>query len=141
MSEENVEAVRKIRDSFNAFWRGELSSEDLAQFIDPQVEYHWHDQRTYPDTPQHLRGVSAVIAFTEQFRAGWTDLAQEALEVIEARDGRVLVFVRQTGRGRESGVPIEIHFFELCTIRDGKVRHVEYFRHRADALEAAGLRE
>jgi ketosteroid isomerase-like protein len=141
MSEENVEAVRKIRDSFNAFWRDELSSEDLAQFIDPQVEYHWHDQRTYPDTPQHLRGVSAVIAFTEQFRAGWTDLAQEALEVIEARDGRVLLFVRQTGRGRESGVPIEIHFFELCTIRDGKVRHVEYFRHRADALEAAGLSE
>jgi ketosteroid isomerase-like protein len=132
MSEENVETVRKLRDCFNAFMRGELSSEDLAQFIDPQVEYHWHDQRTYPDTPQHLRGVSAVIAFTEQFRAGWTDLAQEALELSEARDGRVLVFVRQTGRGHASGVPIEIHFFELCTIRDGKLRQVEYFRHRAD---------
>ncbi len=45
------------------------------------------------------------------------------------------------GRGRQSGVPIEIHFFELATIRDGKVRQIEYFRHRADALEAAGLSE
>jgi ketosteroid isomerase-like protein len=141
MSEENVETVSKLRDSFNAFMRGELSSEDLAQFVDPQVEYHWHDERTYPDTPQHLRGLPEVVAFMEQFRAGWTDLAQEALELVEVRDGRVLVFVRQTGRGRESGVPIEIHFFELCTIRDGKLRHVEYFRHRADALEAAGLSE
>jgi ketosteroid isomerase-like protein len=141
MSEENVETVRKLRDSFNAFMRDELNSEDLALFVDPQVEYHWHDQRTYPDTPQHLRGLPDVIAFMEQFRAGWTDLAQETLESIEARDGRVLVFVRQTGRGRESGVPIENHFFELCTIREGKLRHVEYFRHRDDALEAAGLSE
>jgi ketosteroid isomerase-like protein len=139
MSEENVEVVRRVTEHFNAFMRGELSSEDLAQLMDPKVEYDWHDQRTYPDTPQHLQGVPEVIAFTEQFRDGWADLAQEPLELSEAPDGRVLVFVRQTGRGRESGVPIEIHFFELCTIRDGKVRHVEYFRHRADALEAAGL--
>ena len=141
MSQENVEIVRKLRDSFNAFMRGELSSEDLAQLMDPQVEYDWRDQRTYPDTPQHLQGVPEVIAFIEQFRDGWADLAQDPLELIEAPDGRVLVLVRQAGRGRESGVPIEIHFFELSTIRDSKLRHVEYFRHRADALEAAGLSE
>jgi hypothetical protein len=34
-----------------------------------------------------------------------------------------------------------IHFFEVDTLRDGKVRKIEYFRHRADALEAAGLSE
>src|SRR3954464_9146145 len=141
MSAENVEIVRKLRDSFNAFMRGELSSEDLAQLMDPQVEYNWRDQRTYPDTPQHLQGVPEVIAFTEQFREGWADLVQEQLELTEAPDGRVLALVRQTGQGRESGVPIEIHFFELSTIRDGKVRRIEYFRHRADALEAAGLSE
>src|SRR5258705_2404728 len=127
MSEQNVETVRRLRDSFNAFMRGEVSSEDLAQLMDPKVEYDWHDQRTYPDTPQHLQGVAEVIAFTEQFRDGWADLAQEPLQLIEAPDGRVLVLVRQTGRGRESGVPIEIHFFELCTIRDGKLRHMYDF--------------
>jgi ketosteroid isomerase-like protein len=54
---------------------------------------------------------------------------------------RVLTLIRQTGRGRQSGVPIEYHYFELFTIRDGKVLQIEFFRHRADALEAAGLRE
>jgi len=34
-----------------------------------------------------------------------------------------------------------IHFFEVFTIRDGKVRRMEVFRHRADALEAAQLSE
>ncbi len=64
---------------------------------------------------------------------------QEPLEVIEMPGGRVLALVRQSGRGRQSGVPIVIHFFELCTIRDGKLSKVEYFRHRADALRALGL--
>jgi ketosteroid isomerase-like protein len=141
MSEENVEIVRKLVDGFNAFMRGELSSDDLAELLDPQIEWHWHDERTYPDTPQRLRGPAEVIAFAEQFRDGWVGLAQEPLEFMEAPGGRVLAFIRQSGQGRESGVPIVIHFFQVCAIRDGKVRQIEYFRHRADALEAAGLSE
>jgi hypothetical protein len=33
------------------------------------------------------------------------------------------------------------HPFIVWTLRDGKIRKMELFRHRADALEAAGLRE
>jgi hypothetical protein len=46
--------------------------------------------------------------------------------------------VAEAGNG---GVPIVIHFFEVFTIRDGRLREIEFFRHRADALEAAGLSE
>ena len=141
MSQENVELVRRTRDIYNAFMRGELSSEAYAEVFDPQIELHWHDQRTYPDFPQHIRGLQEVIRFTEQYRSAWDDLAQEPLELIEATDDRVLVLIRQSGRGRESGVPIVVHFFEVFTIRDGKARKIEYFRHRAGALEAAGLSE
>ena len=141
MSQENVEVVRGYIDAVNAFMRGELSSEAHAESFDPQIELVWHDQRTYPDTPQHLRGASEVIAFAEKFRDDWIDVVQEPLELIEAPDGRVLAFIRQSGRGRQSDVPIDIHFFEAWTIRDGRVRRLEYFRHRADALEAAGLSE
>jgi ketosteroid isomerase-like protein len=140
MSEENVEAVRKAIDAVNAFMRGELSREAFAELSDPQAEWHWHDQRIYPDLPQHLRGPE-VIEFGEQLRGAWVDLATEPLEFIEAPGDRVVTLIRQSGRGRESGVPIEVHFFQLWTIRDGKVRKIELFRHRADALEAAGLKE
>ncbi|TMK99643.1 MAG: nuclear transport factor 2 family protein [Actinobacteria bacterium] len=121
--------------------RGELSSEAYAERFDPQIEMIWRDRQTYPDFPQHLRGLPEFIAFAEQYRDGWIDLVQELLELSEVPGGRVLVLVRQSGRGRQSGVPIIIHFFQLCTIRDGKVNKIEYFRHRADALQAAGPSE
>jgi ketosteroid isomerase-like protein len=141
MSEENVEVARKVLGEFNAFMRDELSSEALAEAYDPRVEIYRHDRQTYPGTPQRLRGLQDLIAFTEEYRDGWADLTAEVLELTEAPDGRILVFVRSTARGRQSGVPIELHYFAIYTIQDAEVRRVEYFRHRADALEAAGLRE
>ena len=141
MSEENIKVVRKRFDTLNAFMRGELTSEAAADLLDPQTELHWHDQQTFPDTPQHLRGAPEVIGTWEQFRSAWADLVLEPLEFIEAPGDRVLTTVRQSGRGRESGVPIVNHFFEVFTIRDEEVRNAEFFRHRDEALEAAGLSE
>lgn len=139
MPEENVEIVRGHIEDFNAFMRGEISSEAYEGAFDPAVELHWHDQRVYPDEAQHVQGAGEVVAFTERYRDEWADLVAEPLEVSEPAPGRVLVLTRQSSRGRTSGVPIVIHFWGIWTIRDGKVREVEYFRHRADALEAAGL--
>jgi ketosteroid isomerase-like protein len=141
MSEENVEIVRKAFDAFNASGRGELSTEDLAELIDPRIEFYWYDERTLPDVPQHLRGLPEVLRLGEQLQSAWVELTLEPLEVSQAPGGRVLTLSRQSGRGRESGVPVVNHVFHLWTIRDGKVRKLAFFRHRADALEAAGLSE
>jgi ketosteroid isomerase-like protein len=147
MSQENVELVRKALDTFNAFARGELEASGQAteqlssDFADPEVEQSWHDERTMPDQPQHLRGAPEIIGFWEQLRSAWVDLSLEPLEFIEAPNDRVLTPTRQSGRGRESGIPIVTHLFVVWTIRAGKVRKLELFRHRTDALEAAGLRE
>jgi ketosteroid isomerase-like protein len=134
-----VTVVRKGMDAFNAFMREEPGAKPEA--IHPQFEFDWHDERTYPDIPQHFRGVRELIVFWEHLRAAWADLAWEALEFIEVPDDRVVTLTRMSGRGRESGVPVEIHFFLLFTIRDGNLRNMEVFRHRADALEAAVLSE
>ena len=136
---QSADAVRQQADDFNAFMRGALSADTYAARFDPQVDLVWRDRQTYPDFPQRISGVGELMAFIEQYREGWVDMVAELLELIEAPGGRVLTLVRQRGLGRESGVPIVIHFFMLHTIRDGKVRKIEYFRHRADALKAAGL--
>ena len=141
MSEENLEVVRRLGYAFNAFMRNELSSNAYAALHDPHIEARWHDQRTYPDAPQELRGREELIRFLEQYRSTWADLTQEPLEVIEAPGDRILVSISSHGLGRGSGVPIEIHFFEVLTVKDGQVLKMEFFRHRADALEAAGLSE
>jgi ketosteroid isomerase-like protein len=141
MSEEDAEIVSRSLDATTAFMKGELSSEALAQLFDSQIEFHWRDQRTLPDLPQHLRGASEMIEFALQMRSAWSDFILEPLEFIETADDRILVVLRQSGRGRASGAPAVVHSFCLYTIRDGKISKVELFRHRADALEAAGLRE
>ena len=138
---QNTDTIRQYTDAVIAFMHEELSNEALAERFDPQIEMIWRDRQTYPDFPQHLRGRVEVIAFLEEYRERWIDLVPEPLEVIEVPDGRVVALVRQSGRGRQSGVPIVIHYFALYTIRDGKVRKAEYFRHRADVLQAAGLGE
>jgi ketosteroid isomerase-like protein len=136
---QNADTIRQIDDAVIAFMHEELSSEALAERFDPQIEMIWQDRQTYPDFPQHLRGLAEVIAFLEQYRERWIDLVYEVLEVIEVPDGRVVALARQSARGRQSGVPVVFHFFVLNTIRDGKMSKIEYFRHRADALQAAGL--
>jgi ketosteroid isomerase-like protein len=141
MSEENVEIVRKGLDAFNAYIRGEMSSETLAEHLDPQLEWHWRDERTIPDVPQHLRSAAELIEALEKFRGAWIDLAVAPLEFVEAPGDRVVTLIRQSGRGKGSGVSIVFHYFFVCTIREGTVRRLELFRHRADALEAAGLRD
>jgi ketosteroid isomerase-like protein len=138
---QKADTIRQVTDAFNAFMRGELSNEAFAERFDPQVEVLWRDRQTFPDFPQHLRGLAEVIAFLEQVRNGWIDLVYELLELIEVPGGRVVALVRQSGRGRQSGVPVVFHFFTLWTIRDGEICKVVYFRHRADALQAAGLGE
>jgi hypothetical protein len=80
MSQENVEVVRNALHAFNAFSRGELSSEAYGELFDPQIEWRWRDERTIPDVPQHLRAAPELLRSLEQFRGAWVDLAVEALE-------------------------------------------------------------
>ena len=117
MSEENVEIVRQGIDVVNAFMRGELNSETAAKLTDPQFEFRWHEGREMPDSPQQVHGAPALIEIWEQYRSAMADVTWEPLEFIEASDDRVLVPIRMTGRGRESGVPTVTHFFALWTIR------------------------
>jgi hypothetical protein len=145
MSEENVEVIRKALDVWNAFMRGELSAEAAVEatspFVDPQAEQIWHGERQLPDQPQRLRGMPEVLRFWEEMTAAWIEMEIEPLEFIDGQDGRVVTPCRQSARGRESGVPIVFHSFLVWTIQQGRVRSLELFRHRADALEAAGLSE
>jgi ketosteroid isomerase-like protein len=63
-------------------------------------------------------------------------------EFIDAGDDRVFVFSREGGRGRGSGAEVETHpTAHLWTLRDGKAIRMQSYWERADALEAAGLRE
>ena len=45
------------------------------------------------------------------------------------------------GRGQASGVEVDTRFYEVYTLREGKVSRVDEYIERAEALEAVGLSE
>ena len=70
----------------------------------------------------------------------WRNWDSEVHEVRQAGE-QVLVFRTVRVRGRVSDVVIEAPFFQLATIRGGKIVASRDFSDRDDALEAAGLSE
>jgi len=76
----------------------------------------------------------------ERWASAWDELEVSAEEFIDAGN-RVLVTAYHRGRGRGSGVEVDTRFYEVYTLRDGKVVRVDEYAERAEALDAAGLRE
>ena len=93
------------------------------------------------DDPGPLRGKYAM----RQHIGDWIDTFDEfwfeAVEVIDAGEGRVVAVERFGGRAKLSGVETDQTGAVVLTIRDGKIARCREFMTRADALEAVGLRE
>jgi ketosteroid isomerase-like protein len=70
----------------------------------------------------------------------WDDFRLEPLEFIDAGD-KVVVSHIVRGRGKGSGVEVELPSTNVYTLRDGLMTEVRMYREHAQALEAAGLRE
>lgn len=132
MSRENVEIVR---EGFGAVARGDLDS--FLAFLHEDVV--WVNP-AYAVEPGTRRGIGEFREALQRLRAAFGDIRVEVDEVIEAGDDHVVVVGRWTGEGSGSGVPMETAFSSVLTLRDGKVVRYEWFRERAEALEAAGLR-
>ena len=132
MSRENVEAVRGIYDGWS---QGDFGAsidvlDPLALFVVPPE---------FPDTGTYL-GVEAVRSYTRGFLESWTRITIEAEQFTDAGES-VVVAVRQSGVGAESGAVTELRYIHVWSFRGGKVIRLELFRERPDALEAVGLVE
>jgi ketosteroid isomerase-like protein len=132
MSQENVELAQRGYRHFNEV--GEFDSE----FASPECEFDLSN--AMPDV-RPFRGLDRANALLRDWTAAFDDFRVEADRVLEMGDDRLVVFVRNTGRLREGGAPIENRFIHVWTIRDGKAIRMEGYLDEEMALEAAGLRE
>ena len=69
------------------------------------------------------------------------DFSFEVEDLVAADDGRVVMLVHVTGRGHQSGVPLDFRETLIWTLRGGSVVYVKEYYDRTAALEAAGLSE
>ena len=119
MSQENVEIVRR-------FLAADVD-EGLAH-ADPGIV--WNPVEELP-----TQGHDAVRASLAHWKAEWDDYKLVPEEFVDMGD-RVVVTVRMRGRGRGSGVEIDGRFYDVYTLRDGKIVRMDQFTDRAEALEA-----
>ncbi len=134
MSEENVEIVR---EGWNAWIRGDLDG--LLSLLDPEVVWdttHFHD---WPESAYH--GPEGVERFLREWLELWDDLELTVDEILAAPDGRVVSLIRQSGKGRESGLAMEMEQAQIATVRDGRITLLDNYEERSQALKAAGLSE
>jgi ketosteroid isomerase-like protein len=129
MSQENVEVVRRAWE-YEMFGRG--GEDAVADFASDFVMNPVEEEPSY--------GRAAIRDNIQRFASAWDNLQMTAEEFIDAGD-RVFVAAHFRGRGRASGITVETRLYEVYTLRDQKIVRVDEFTHRAEALEAAGLRE
>ena len=129
MSQHNVEIVRR---AFAYEIYGVGGRAEAEAIFHPDVVMN-------PTDAGPFHGSGAMRDDYERWASEFEELEVSAEEFIDGGD-RVLVTARHRGRGRLSGVEAEGRFYEVYTLRDGKVIRVDEYVERAQALEAVGLR-
>lgn len=127
---ENLELVRSI---YARWERGDFSNADWA---DPEIEFAFADG---PE-PGHWRGLQAMADRYGQWLGGWKDFRAKPEEMVVVDPTRILVLVRNSGRGRLSGFEMQersvANFFEF---RKRRVTRLVIYWERQRALADLGL--
>jgi ketosteroid isomerase-like protein len=92
----------------------------------------WPDQQIYP-------GVEGAM----QFNAEWADAWDGWVEVEDYLDAGewVVVILNQRGRSKATGIPVDMRFAQVWTLRDGQAIRMQMYASPEEALEAVGLSE
>jgi ketosteroid isomerase-like protein len=131
MSQENVELLQRAIDAFN---RRDIDA--FLAVMDPAVEF----------TPLVV-AMEGGYRGHDGIRRWWQDLfgvfPNWSVEVTEVRDrgNLTLATVQARGRGGESGTPVNQAMWQVAEWVNGKGVRVVHHASKAEALEAAGLRE
>ena len=132
MSRENMEVVQS---AFDAFTRGDidevlrLCDEDIVITQAPEV----------PGVAPQQRGHDGVLEAFAIWPEQWDDFRVAVTEVVADPGDYVVVRNRQTGRGKQSGVDVQLDFTFTFAVRGGKIAEWLIFLREDQALEAAGI--
>jgi ketosteroid isomerase-like protein len=133
MSQANVEIVRRVYQ----FWDHRDWSK-IPELFAPEIELDLSRNVFNPAVYNGHGGLETYLSAVDEI---WDDFRVVPAEFVGGGDV-VVTAVTLHGRGKESGVDVEMQLFNVWTLRDSKVvRIVGGYRDRSEALKAAGLPE
>jgi ketosteroid isomerase-like protein len=121
--------VRQMLDVLNE----EGTEAALAWFAD---DFHGVVPPELSAEPDSYDGHAGVRHYFDSFQEIVDDLRFDAEELVDVRPGAVAARGLITGRGRESGIPIEMRVPMLMRLRDGKVTGIAAYPEWDQAVEA-----
>jgi ketosteroid isomerase-like protein len=127
--------VEQLERGYTLMWREGRVDEAVRALGE---DFEW----VVPDHPEGAvrHGPGGVFEFVRDWVEPWEDLEVDwRLEPGCAE--RVLATIDMRGRGRDSGVPTEMSFWQVWTFRGGRAVRMELYWGEDDARRAAGLAE
>lgn len=123
-----------VRRNYEFFARdgrfvGALATPD---FVWDMSHFHgWPEDQTY-------EGADGAELFLREWVSAWDDWQLEIDELHDAGE-TVVAVLRQHGRSKSTGLPIDMSFAQVWTVRDGMQTRMEMYSDVGEALRAAGL--
>jgi ketosteroid isomerase-like protein len=131
---ENVEVGEPVRRLWAALSKRDWDA--VSAELHPEVEYTPVEEQVV------YRGPEACVQYAERWLEAWDTFSGEPEEVESApAEDRACIVLRFRGRGKGSGVEIDERHFWVYELRGGRLYRISEYSDRAQALEAAGLRE
>jgi ketosteroid isomerase-like protein len=129
VSEENVEIVRRALTARRS---------EFADLLDPAVRLDL-SERVF--NPAVYEGYEGVMRWRADVGDVWDSYRSEPEEIFDG-DEVVVVFTRERGRAKGSGIEVDQHPTALlCRLRAGRVSEIRLYHDRERALRDARLAE
>ena len=125
--------LRILDRGYTLIWR-EGRLEEALRGLDDNFE--WEATGYLEDAVR--RGPDSAIQFFRDWIDAWEDLDIE-WELHELSSNRALAVIHMWGRSRASGVPTEMRFGQIWTMRGGRFKQMVMYTDVEQARRAAGL--
>jgi hypothetical protein len=125
--------IQQLERGYTLMWR-EGRVEDAVRALGDDFEW------IVPDHPEGAvrRGPDGVVEFVREWTEPWEQHEVEwTLE--RGAENLVLARIEMTGRGRDSGVPTGMSFWQVWTFQDRRAIRMQLYYDEHEARRAAGL--
>lgn len=132
VSQQNQEHVRRI---FDAFSQGDFHT----ALQDVRMEVRTHRIAPLPDPKAYQAPAGMLMAWGE-WTAPFDEFELTVGEMIDAGES-VVAEIRQSGRPKGGGAPVEQQFWFVCTFLDGELVQWDMLASKRQALKGVGMRD
>jgi ketosteroid isomerase-like protein len=130
---DNIETLRRGYEHYAA------TGDFLVEIMTPDFVWDMSTFAGWPEQPMY-DGVEGAREFARGWLGAWQDWELEVEGFHDAGE-KVVAIVRQRGRAKATGMPVEMLFAQVWTFRGGKEARMQMYADPAEALRATGLRE